>query len=92
MSEKDLNVITEDLWKISAQELNTNENWQHEIDNGGISIYSKMLYKQEIDFPAYKMIATVPKPVELVYKSYVDHESRPKYLDNIALAKMIHKG
>lgn len=86
-----LNIITEDLWKISALELNTTENWQHEIDNGGISIYSKMLFKQEIDFPAYKMVTTVPKSLDLVFKSYVDHESRPKYLDNIATAKMIHK-
>ncbi len=87
----ELNIITKDLWDMAVKEISNSDGWKHELLNDDIQIYSKMLFK-EVDFPSYKMITNLPRPTELVFKSYVDHESRPKYLDNYALAKMVHKG
>jgi hypothetical protein len=86
------NIITDDLWKLAKQELNSLEGWNFEMDSGKIIIHSKMLYREELDFPAYKMQFTVDRPLDLCVKSYIDHPSRPKYLDNVAKASFVHQG
>jgi uncharacterized membrane protein len=85
------NIINEDLWKLAITELETTEGWDYETDNENIKIYSKMLFEKECNFKSYKMITTIDRPIELVYKSYMDHQSRPNYIESVEIAKMVHE-
>jgi hypothetical protein len=89
--EESLNIITKELIKISEKEIDILEGWKKELENKELTIYSKMLF-EEMNFPSYKIISTIPRKLDIVFKAYVDHESRVKYLDNIAFSKLLHKG
>jgi len=84
-SKNTANIISKELWDVSQKELNTMEGWNFELDNNGIQIHSKMLFS-EINFPAYKMTTTIPFHVSVAFAAYLDHESRPKYVDTVVIA------
>eukprot|EP01080_Neovahlkampfia_damariscottae_P003415 gene3415-5960_t len=84
-----MNTITKELSELGEKELNTDEGWYMEYDDGtGTTIWSKTLFP-ECDIKTYKVIFEVSRSVEIVYTAFKDQEARVKFSPKFSVSKFV---
>jgi hypothetical protein len=91
MNEKPEKIIDDSFWNLCQQYMEEIENWNFEWKNEKVEVHSKSIFKNS-EMNAIKCFACLDYPVDLVYKVFLDVETRSKWSPQVISCKLLEKG